>query len=349
MPEVVAYLLPFGYDPDIKDQDGRTAKMVADDGSDDDFRAVSVLLSRYIRSREASTQPKVTTSFSQFELDETVAYYKAEQNVAVQVDEDMLAASAADSHVITRLDAFYDKKHKIALDVVKKKLGHIPTELTNTITPLATSMSTKSFYDSMREHLKSMHQKVNSGVKHHKLLRSKIGFMTSTAKIAPFGIEKEEIGPPKFVCNDKNEVVPYDPASSLPKEIPPQILYIELESILPKSSQSLETVLVIEHCCDCLTHNSSLWHDERKYQSIADKLLMTISRYLLDEGFAVRLLAFKIRMERHRFRYGAFEVSIATFANDAWETCKLHSKLESRRYKNIKIKCILKLKRNVYV
>lgn len=336
IPEIIAYILPYGFDPDITDEDGKTAKMIADEASDDGSFAISVLLERYLRSRTDTVQsPILDISVSPTSPSRSgTVYYRAESNASIQVDEDMLASAQHETGIVTKLDVIYEKKqHKSLLDL-REKIGHMPKELTHSMSPLAVSLSSHTFYESMKGQLKNMAKKMNSRLRHHHNPKAKFGFWSSTAKILPLCTVKDDDEFKKWTIDNKGDVVPYDPHAEITKvkELPKKVLYVETDSVLPEIAQPLDTVVIIEHCCDCMTHSSSLWHDARKYQNIADNLLLSISRYLIDEGYSVRFFALKIRMESTKFRYGAFEVSISTFTDCQWETISLHSKLATRRY-----------------
>jgi hypothetical protein len=335
IPEIIAYILPYGFDPHITDEDGRTAKMIADEATDDGSFAISVLLDRYLLPRANTIQsPVLDTSTSPTSSSRpATSYYKAEGNASVQVDEDMLARAQQKTGIVTRLDVMYErKKHKSLLDL-REKIGHIPKDLTHSLSPLAVSLSTHTFYESMKGQLNTMMKRTKARLHHHHSTKAKFGFGSSSAKVLPFCSSNNDDELKKWTMDDNGDVVPYDPQAENTKVKEPlkKILYVQTESVLPEIAQPLDTVLIIEHCYDCMAHSSSLWHDARKYQSMADNLLLSISRYLIDEGYSVRFFAFKIRMESKRFRYGAFEVSIATFTDCRWESLSLHSKLTTRR------------------
>ena len=74
---------------------------------------------------------------------------------------------------------------------------------------------------------------------------------------------------------------------------------------LPRLSTSYDLVLVVEQCVSCHLHTMSLSHNEKKYTKIADNILESISTFILECKFPVRLFAYKVKAKKSEYRYGS--------------------------------------------
>ena len=91
-------------------------------------------------------------------------------------------------------------------------------------------------------------------------------------------------------------------------------------------SQYLDVIIAVEHCTDCEQHNKqSLRHDPAKYVKIANDVLFTLIKAVVDSKLAVRLYALRVKpLGGGKDRLGAMEITVA-----ANITCPLLKRLAS--------------------
>ena len=224
---------------------------------------------------------------------------------------------------MTKLDALYDLKlQKLNLKNTTSSLYYDTTTITNSNSNSPTKISNKSFYDSLRNHIQhannnnttnttstttlSSTTSSNSRRRRKKIINN-MGFFTSAPKSNPFVNDNNNNmneANNKWHLTEDGEVVSteiYQAYQIAKKNLP--ILYLEKNSILPSTmnnndttttttttfiSQNFDVFLLIEHCTDCMTHTCSLWHDEKKYKSMADDTLETLVEFLLNQGYPIR-------------------------------------------------------------
>lgn len=108
---------------------------------------------------------------------------------------------------------------------------------------------------------------------------------------------------------------------------PPQS---KLLQILHKSLDKSDLVLVVEHCCNCKQHNSSLRHNQQKYVQVANDLLRQLGQHVHSRFMNIRLGVMRFPIINPT-RIGAFEVYVAyrTQHGDL-DFRELHSKIQSK-------------------
>lgn len=80
-------------------------------------------------------------------------------------------------------------------------------------------------------------------------------------------------------------------------------------------SKYLDVIIAVEHCCDCENHNNqSLRHDSKKYVAMANSVLYTLIKTVVDSRYAVRVFAFRL-MPTSKARLGALEVTMSVNIN----------------------------------
>ena len=329
IPEAVPFLLLHGC-VDVQDHDGFTALSLAKNNESDEFKAVALLIENQ-RKKDGKWIMDEETSVGVYNPDgDDYHGIPQRKNFSVQVDEDELAASSSESGILTTVDSLNNLRHHTSFIDLEKRFG-TSNGMNSPLFVPSSSISSKSFYESLKNQLLSTN---SSGMKLKKLKsrmkRSLSGFWSSTPKVGPFDISSDELpGTHKWALKSDGSVVK---SNEIVEEIlVPSVLYIDRESLLPRDScEANDLFLIIEHCWNCSCHSSSLWHDERRYQKQADNILLVLSKYILDEGYTVRLFAFKVKIETFRARYGAFEVSLGFRDGKKWKSQLIHSKLESR-------------------
>lgn len=91
---------------------------------------------------------------------------------------------------------------------------------------------------------------------------------------------------------------------------------LEALPLQPSSSELLDVIVCIEHCCDCENHSVHVWHDGKRYRNLADRILVDINKALLGSSLPIRLFACKSKPLTHS-RLGALEVTVSVKAADS--------------------------------
>jgi hypothetical protein len=275
IPEALPFLIDSGADIEIPDNDGLTVAQLASQGQTDEHRAFLTLLRR-LKSNCSTQSFKESKHSLEFPPLTTQTGNESRFNV--------------------------DEKRTSKLKETHLNRVHSAKSLTHQIIRKASSKTSLSLI---------------------KPSLSPLGFLTSAARSSPF-LSHEKGSLPEVAKDVSTQI--YSEAEihhvdlsfgTAADEANGQRLLeirpIKGNSFLPRTAQKYDVVISVEQCSDCSNHSSSLWHDESRYDAVADRALTLLARHLLDCKFPVRLFGFKQRSTRaeDKSRLGALEISLA--------------------------------------